>query len=204
MMQFDLDFEVPYSYILKFHSKVKALSESVMQERKLLNFSSDNDNLINKENTVTKRPELEFENLWSMMLNIATNVLNDTFYFPFSIYFHPCLIAIACISIAHSYISLAYEGVELIFDPLADPEPMNPINLILEKDDNTVANDNEASPNDSTKDNVQPTPRTVMQCLMEDDQFFTEQDIQEAKQEIDEMYELFRNHLTEFKRDMQA
>ena len=141
---FELDFEVPYSFISNFHIKYKEVSER--------NYKELYPNIVPGSN-------LEFNSIWDFFMQTIVKVLNDSYYHPYWLYHHPALIAFVWIWIAHSYIDQLY-SVKLIFeDKHDDPSPTQWIFKDLE---------------------------------------FTDEQINEAKLDIDSMYESASANLTDF------
>ena len=68
LTEFDLNFDVPYTFLTKFHLNYKPFAEEIYK-RKYPNISPG--------------CELEFSNIWEILMNTTTRIINDTFYFPF-------------------------------------------------------------------------------------------------------------------------
>ena len=172
MLDFDIEISVPYWYLIKFNKEFKHHSENYfLHHNGSKGFVSSPESV--NDTTKNNGSEQDFERLWAMLMNLITNIMQDTFYFPFCLNHHPALIFIACLSIAQSSIAYIYEGVELI------PEPRS--------SDKTDTESNDGIP-------------SALDCIW-DDAEITVENISQCKHDIDSMYQKFDALLKEFKKD---
>lgn len=86
-LDFDLEIEVPRTYLINFDYKYKELGKKAFQDS--LPEDIDAAHL--------------FTEVWAFLLELTSKLLNDTFYAPLCLYYHPAEIVAACLIFVHTY-----------------------------------------------------------------------------------------------------
>ena len=85
-LDFDLEFELPRTYYIMFNLSYRPFSEEIFYQF----YKRDQD------------AKDTFEDLWSFFMVMAGKILNDTFYSPLCLYYHPAEILGACLIFSHT------------------------------------------------------------------------------------------------------
>lgn len=86
-LDFDLEIEVPRTYLIHFDFKYKDIAKNNFAE--WLPDDVDSNHL--------------FSEMWAFLLELTSKLLNDTFYSPLWLYYHPAEIVAACLVFIHTY-----------------------------------------------------------------------------------------------------
>lgn len=86
-LDFDLDIQVPRTYLIHFDYRYKPVAWKLFWSK----FSETDD------------PQTSFDQVWAFFLELTSKLLNDTFFSPLCLYYHPAVIVAACLVFVQTF-----------------------------------------------------------------------------------------------------
>lgn len=86
-LDFDMEIEVPRTYLIHFDYNYKP--QALEGFKQTIPEDVDSTHLFNE--------------IWAFLLELTSKLLNDTFYSPLCLYYHPSEIVAACLTFIHTY-----------------------------------------------------------------------------------------------------